>query len=72
MEGCRVWDMDGNAYIDASFMGIGANVLGYANNEIDEAAHEAIRNGGEIPVLAVRIERAYTGCDKKGRYCPGI
>ncbi len=45
-EGCRVWDMDGNEYVDASYMGIGANVLGYANDEVDAAAHEAIRNGG--------------------------
>ena len=27
-------------------MGIGANVLGYANKEVDEAAKEAIEKGG--------------------------
>lgn len=45
-KGCKVWDLDGNEYVDVSFMGIGANVLGYANDEVDEAAHEAIQNGG--------------------------
>ena len=45
-KGCKVWDMDGNEYIDVSFMGIGANVLGYANDEVDSAAIEAIHNGG--------------------------
>ena len=45
-KGCKVWDMDGNEYIDASYMGIGANVLGYANDEVDSAAIEAIHNGG--------------------------
>ena len=38
--------MDGNAYTDVSYMGIGANVLGYANDEVDAAAKEAISNGG--------------------------
>ncbi|MBR5420280.1 MAG: aminotransferase class III-fold pyridoxal phosphate-dependent enzyme [Lachnospiraceae bacterium] len=45
-KGCRIWDMDGKEYIDVSFMGIGANVLGYANDEVDAAAKEAIDNGG--------------------------
>lgn len=45
-KGCRVWDMDGKEYIDVSFMGIGANVLGYANDEVDEAAKEAIDHSG--------------------------
>lgn len=45
-KGCKVWDLDGNEYIDVSFMGIGANVLGYANDEVDAAAIEAINNGG--------------------------
>lgn len=45
-KGCEVWDMDGNHYIDASYMGIGANVLGYANDEVDAAAKEAIDCGG--------------------------
>ena len=45
-KGCEVWDMDGNHYYDMSFMGIGANVLGYANDEVDEVAVNAIHNGG--------------------------
>lgn len=45
-KGCRIWDLDGNEYIDASYMGIGANVLGYANDEVDAAAKEAIDKGG--------------------------
>ena len=45
-KGCKIWDLDGNEYYDVSYMGIGANVLGYANDEVDEAAHEAIQNGG--------------------------
>ena len=45
-KGCRVWDLDGNEYMDVSYMGIGANVLGYANEEVDAAASEAIASGG--------------------------
>lgn len=45
-KGCRIWDLDGKEYIDVSYMGIGANVLGYANDEVDDAAREAIANGG--------------------------
>ncbi|MDC7290709.1 aminotransferase class III-fold pyridoxal phosphate-dependent enzyme [Blautia schinkii] len=45
-KGCKIWDLDGNEYIDVSYMGIGANVLGYANDEVDNAAKEAINNGG--------------------------
>lgn len=45
-KGCKIWDLDGREYIDVSYMGIGANVLGYANDEVDEAAREAIACGG--------------------------
>lgn len=44
-KGCEVWDLDGNHYYDMSLMGVGANVLGYAFDEVDEAAKEAIDNG---------------------------
>ena len=33
-KGCRVWDLDGNEYIDMSIMGIGTNTLGYGNQEV--------------------------------------
>ena len=45
-KGCKICDLDGNEFIDVSYMGIGANVLGYANDEVDAAAKEAIDNGG--------------------------
>lgn len=45
-KGCEVWDLDGNHYYDMSIMGVGANVLGYAFDEVDAAAKEAIENGG--------------------------
>lgn len=45
-KGCEVWDLDGRHYYDMSLMGVGACVQGYANDEIDDAAREAIANGG--------------------------
>lgn len=44
-KGCKVWDLDDKEYIDMSYMGIGANVLGYADDAVDDAARAAIANG---------------------------
>ncbi len=43
--GARVWDLDGNEYLDMSIAGIGANVLGYADPDVDGAVCEAIARG---------------------------
>ncbi|MCP4160207.1 MAG: aminotransferase class III-fold pyridoxal phosphate-dependent enzyme [Deltaproteobacteria bacterium] len=44
-KGAYVWDLDGNKYLDMSISGIGAAVLGYADDEVDDAVKEAITNG---------------------------
>lgn len=44
-KGCDVWDLDGRQYMDAAYMGVGANVLGYANESVDNAVIESIRKG---------------------------
>lgn len=44
-KGCKVWDMDGNEYIDMSIMGIGTNTLGYGHQEVDDAVHRTIDAG---------------------------
>jgi glutamate-1-semialdehyde aminotransferase len=44
-EGCKVWDLDGNEYIDMSYMGIGACILGYADEDINAAVKKAINKG---------------------------
>ena len=41
-KGCYIWDIDNNKYIDFSYMGVGTNILGYANKEIDMKVKEAI------------------------------
>jgi glutamate-1-semialdehyde 2,1-aminomutase len=44
-KGCEVWDMDGNHYTDMSIMGIGTNILGYGNDEVDAAVHQTVAAG---------------------------
>ena len=44
-KGCKVWDLDGNEYIDMSIMGIGTNILGYGNQEVDDAVRGTIDAG---------------------------
>ena len=44
-KGVEVWDLDGNKYVDMSISGIGANVLGYADSDVDTAVKKAIANG---------------------------
>ena len=44
-KGVEVWDLDENHYIDMSISGIGANVLGYADPDVDAAVISAIERG---------------------------
>jgi len=44
-KGCEVWDLDRNKYIDMSYMGIGACILGYADKDVDNAVKNAIDKG---------------------------
>ena len=44
-KGCKVWDLDGNEYIDMSIMGIGTNTLGYGNDEVDAAVQATVSAG---------------------------
>lgn len=44
-KGVDVWDLDGNKYIDMSIGGIGANILGYADDDVNAAVCKAIENG---------------------------
>jgi glutamate-1-semialdehyde 2,1-aminomutase len=54
-KGARVWDIDGNEYIDYR-MGYGPGILGYADPRVDEAARAGIEVGG---VFALSTEREY-------------
>lgn len=44
-DGCQVWDLDGNRYLDLGFMGVGTNILGYSHPAVDEAVRAVIDKG---------------------------
>ena len=44
-KGCKVWDLDGNEFIDMSIMGIGTNTLGYGHPEVDAAVMQTVSAG---------------------------
>ena len=44
-KGCRVWDLDGRELIDMSIMGIGTNLLGYGQPEVDSAVAATVASG---------------------------
>lgn len=43
-KGAYVWDIDRNKYLDMSIGGIGANVLGYCDKDINDAVISAVNN----------------------------
>ena len=44
-KGCKIVGLDGNSYLDMSLMGVGTNILGYGNKEVDEAVKKVVRDG---------------------------
>lgn len=44
-KGIQIWDLDGNRFVDFSLMGVGACILGYADDYVDKAVKEAINKG---------------------------
>jgi len=44
-KGCEIWDLDDNKYIDMSYMGVGTAILGYADEDVNNAVREAIEKG---------------------------
>ncbi len=44
-KGCKVWDLDGTAYIDMCIMGVGTNTLGYGHPEVDATVRATVDAG---------------------------
>lgn len=63
-KGVEIWDLDGNKYVDMSIGGIGANVLGYADPDVDKAVIEAIQSGSSCSLNSpLEVELADLLCD---------
>lgn len=50
-KGVTITDLDGNTFIDMSIMGVGANILGYADDDVDNAVIEAIKNAQQTSLI---------------------
>ena len=44
-KGCKVWDLDDIEYIDMSVMGLGTNILGYSNSEVNNVVKDVVELG---------------------------
>jgi glutamate-1-semialdehyde 2,1-aminomutase len=63
-KGVEIWDLDGNHYIDMSIAGIGANILGYADPDVDEAVQTAIKYGNSCSLNCTEeVELAELLCE---------
>ena len=72
-KGCRVWDVDGNEYIDY-IQGLLPNILGYAHEELNQAVAEQLGQGHSFSLphpleveLAERLVRLIP-CAEKVRF----
>lgn len=54
-EGCRLWDVDGNEYIDF-VMGLASVTLGYQDPDVTTAVEQQLRRSGVIFSLPHRLE----------------
>ncbi|MBF0523096.1 MAG: aminotransferase class III-fold pyridoxal phosphate-dependent enzyme [Candidatus Omnitrophica bacterium] len=62
-KGAEVLDLDGNKYVDMSIGGIGANVLGYADPDVNKAVKQAIDDGSSSSLnCAEEVELAQVLC----------
>jgi glutamate-1-semialdehyde 2,1-aminomutase len=62
--GTEIWDLDGCHYLDMSISGIGANVLGYCDSEVDSAVIKSVQSGNSSSLNAPEeIELAELLCD---------
>ena len=65
-----IWDLNKKKYTDLSTMGVGTNILGYANTKIDNVVIRSIRNGNistlnnyEEVELAEKLIELHPGLD---------
>ena len=66
-KGGRIWDIDGNRYVDYR-LGYGPAILGYADDRVDAAARRGMEVGG---VFALSTERELAVADRIAKMVPG-
>ena len=68
-KGCQIWDLDGKKFTDMCSMGVGTNILGYANNEVDNAVIENIKKSNMSTFLC---EEEITLIERLTKLHPGL
>jgi glutamate-1-semialdehyde 2,1-aminomutase len=67
-KGGRMWDIDGNGYVDYR-LGYGPAILGYADDRVDAAARKGIEVGG---VFALSTERELAVAERIAKMVPSV
>lgn len=67
-KGARLWDIDGNEYIDYR-IGYGPAILGYADERVDAAAQEGMRVGGPT---ALSTEYEWSVAERIAKMVPSV
>jgi glutamate-1-semialdehyde 2,1-aminomutase len=67
-KGGRLWDIDGNEYVDYR-LGYGPAILGYADDRVDAAARKGMEVGG---VFALSTEKEFEVADRIAKMVPSV
>ncbi|CEO87727.1 aminotransferase class III-fold pyridoxal phosphate-dependent enzyme [Syntrophaceticus schinkii] len=63
-KGAEIWDLDGKKYIDMSIMGVGTCILGYGDEDVDDAVRDVIKKGSMCTLnCPEEVELAEILCD---------
>ncbi len=69
-KGSIIWDLNGSKFYDFTFMGVGTNILGYANSRIDDEVIKKLKKGNmstlncpEEPIFAKKIIKLHKWAD---------
>ncbi len=70
-KGFKVWDLNNKLFNDVSLMGVGTNILGYANKQVDDAVKKTILKGNmstlnchEEVILAEKLIQIHPWAEK--------
>ena len=61
-KGCEVWDLDNKHYYDLSLMGVGTNILGYSNDQIDN----------EVKLVIDKSNMSTLNCPEEVKLCEAL
>ena len=75
--GCKIWTIDNKIFYDLGMMGVGTNILGYANKTINKETIRAIKNSNVSSLnspadveLAKLLLKFFIILSKGGRFLP--